>query len=133
MPASYPHFLAADTDVWTKYLNDPVAPITEVWYDVHVGNAIKTLPGADAMTERIAAGIGRKRIDVVAHVRNGFWVIEVKPVASMGALGQILTYAQLFVKEYQVDGEIWPVIIADDVDEDMKIQFDAMGVVVILT
>lgn len=130
---SYPHFLAADTDVWTRYLQDPLAPISEVWYDVHVGQAMRVLPDADPMTQRIAAGIGRKRIDVIAKVRQGFWVIEVKPIASMGALGQILTYTQLFINEYEVDGEVWPVIIADEVDEDLRLQFDFMSVVVILT
>ena len=38
---TYPHFLAADTEVWSKYLDEPIAPITEVWYDVHVGRAVE--------------------------------------------------------------------------------------------
>ncbi len=127
----YPHFLAADSDVWTQYLKDPVAPITEVWYDVHVGQGMLLPVGASDMDRRISAGVSRKRIDVVARVRGGFWVIEVKPVASMGALGQILTYTRLFIQEYPVDGEVWPVIIADLVDQDLASEFDALGVVVI--
>ena len=130
---TYPHFLAADTDVWTRYLADPVAPITEVWYDVHVGLPVSVGDDAGDMEKRIAFGITRKRIDVVAKIRQGYWVIEVKPIAGMTALGQILAYTNLFINEYDLDGEVWPVIIADEVDKDVIGQFEALGVVVILT
>ncbi|GAH71751.1 unnamed protein product, partial [marine sediment metagenome] len=45
MPA-YPHMLAEDTAVWTKYLQSPLVPIKELWYDVHVGIGIRLEPGA---------------------------------------------------------------------------------------
>lgn len=130
---TYPHFLAADTDVWTRYLSDPVVPIKEVWYDVRVGAPVELAAGADDMTRRIAAGLTRKRIDVVAKVGSGFWIIEVKPIAGLMALGQILIYTRLFAAEFLVDGEIFPVIVADQVDEDVRPFLDSMGVVVILT
>ena len=129
---SYPHFLAADTDVWTRYLGNPIVPIKEVWYDVHVGGAVKLLPGADEMDKRIAAGVTRKRIDVVAKVGAGFWIIEVKPVAGMTAIGQIIIYTRLFVQEFQVTGEVFPVIVADQVDQDVAPEIDSLGVVVIV-
>ena len=129
---TYPHFLAADTDVWTRYLADPIVPIKEVWYDVHVGGAVQLLPDADEMDRRIAAGVTRKRIDVVAKVGAGFWIIEVKPVAGMVAIGQIIIYTRLFLQEFQVTGEVFPVIIADEVDQDVAPEIDSLGVVVIV-
>ena len=30
----YPHMMAEDTEVWSKYLASPLVPIKEVWYDV---------------------------------------------------------------------------------------------------
>ena len=128
----YPHFLSADTGVWTRYLANPVAPLKEVWYDVHVGAGMSLAPDASEMDRRIAWGVARKRIDVVAKVGQGYWVIEVKPFASMVALGQIIAYTRLFALEYDVPGEIWPVIVADDVDNDLAGGFDALGVVVIV-
>ncbi len=129
---TYPHFLAADTDVWSRYLADPVVPIKEVWYDVHVGRAIETAAGSGEMEQRIAAGVSRKRIDVVAKIGAGFWIIEVKPVAGMAAIGQILIYTRLFLQEFQVTGEVFPVIIADEVDQDVAPEIDSLGVVVIV-
>ncbi len=129
---TYPHFLAADTDVWSRYLADPIVPIKEVWYDVHVGGAVQLLPGADEMDMRIAAGVTRKRIDVVAKVGAGFWIIEVKPVAGLTAIGQIIIYTRLFVREFSVTGEVFPVIVADEVDQDVAPEIDSLGVVVIV-
>ena len=129
---TYPHFLAADIGVWSRYLADPIVPIKEVWYDLHVGNAVTLQSNAGEMEKRIAAGVSRKRIDVVAKVGEGFWVIEVKPVAGLTALGQIIIYTRLFLKEFQVTGEVFPVIIADEIDDDILPEIDSLGVVVIV-
>lgn len=129
---SYPHMMMEDIAVWTKYLKAWLVPIREVWYDVHVGKAIEPVVAGDELGARIAAGISRKRIDVVAAVGGGYWVIEVKPFANMVALGQVLTYTRLFVAEYRVEGEVWPVIVCDSVDEDLVDEFEAAGVAVIV-
>jgi len=131
MPA-YPHMLAEDTAVWTKYLQSPLVPIKELWYDVQVGKPMEVSKDAPEIEKRVAAGISRKRIDVVAHVGGGFWVIEVKPRANMVALGQVVTYARLFVQDYSPQGEVWPVIVCDSADEDLVDQFDELGVAVIV-
>ncbi len=129
---TYPHFLAADTEVWTRYLRDPIVPIKEVWYDVHVGLPVDLGAAADEMDRRIAAGVSRKRIDVVAKIGAGFWIIEVKPVAGLTAIGQIMIYYRLFLREFQVAGEVFPVIIADEIDQDITPEIDSLGVVVIV-
>jgi len=128
---SYPHMLTEDTEVWSKYLADPVHPIKEVWYDVHVGQGMLLPVGAPDIDKRIARGISRKRIDVVARVGGGLWVVEIKPFASMLALGQILSYTRLFIEEYRPDEEVRPVIVCDAIDGDLLDEFEALGVVVI--
>lgn len=128
---SYPHMLAEDTEVWSRYLAAPVAPIKDVWYDVHVGGAVTPVEEADLLGARIAAGITRKRIDVIAAVGGGYWVIEVKPFGSMLAVGQISSYTRLFVREYAPDGETWPVIVCDNADPDVTDLCEDLGVVLI--
>lgn len=127
----YPHMLSEDTEVWSKYLADPVHPITEVWYDVHVGAPVPGVKPGDELGMRIASGITRKRIDVVARVGGGFWVIEIKPFASMLALGQALSYTRLFFEEYRPVEEVLPVVVCDAVDDDLLDEFEALGVIVI--
>jgi len=127
----YPHMLAEDTEVWSKYLADPIDAIAEVWYDVHVGLPVEVPDAADALGARIARGITRKRIDVVCRVDSTLWVVEIKPFASMTALGQVLGYTRLFIEEYRPTVEVLPVIVCDAVDDDLVDEFEVDGVLVI--
>lgn len=127
----YPHLLMEDTAIWTEYLKDPIAPIKKVWYDVHVGKAVPVAGGPETMAARISAGVTRKRIDVVAAVGGGYWVVEIKPFGSMLALGQAISYSRLFNRDYKPDGEVWPVVICSEVDMDIFDEFAAAGVALI--
>ncbi len=127
----YPHMLSEDIAVWTEYLKDPIALIKRVWYDVKVGGAIDTGKPVGSLEQRIAAGVSRKRIDVIALVGGGYWVIEIKPFGSMMAMGQVLTYSRLFTEEYRPAGQVFPVIVCSRADPDMIGEFDDAGVVVI--
>ena len=127
----YPHMLREDTEVWTRFLESGFIKIKEVWYDVRVGLPVFLGLGADVRDKRIAAGLTRKRIDAVAAVGGGLWIIELKPYANMYAVGQILTYTRLFVKEYVTHGQVVSVIICNDYDKDLLGQFDELGILVI--
>ncbi len=128
---SYPHLLSDDTDVWTKYLESPITEIKRVWYDLHVGAAVQLGPGADQMDKKIADGVTKKRIDVVASVGGGYWVIELKRVGNMTALGQALVYSRLFRIEFNIFEEVWPVVICDELDLDLIDDYDLAGVALI--
>ena len=128
---SYPHMLTEDTAVWTEYLKAPVLPIKRVWYDVHVGAIPVELNGAPIIDRKIAAGIYRKRIDVVALVGAAYWVIELKPLGSMLALGQVLAYSRLFWAEFEPAVPVWPVVICDRIDPDLFDDYELAGVMVI--
>lgn len=123
--------LAEDNAVWMKFLKTDAGLIKELWYDVRVGQAVLLPVGASNRERRIAAGLTRKRIDVVCSVGGGFWVVEVKPYASMLAVGQVISYVRLFAIEYTVPGQIIPVIVCDNYDNDLLDEFDELGVLVL--
>jgi len=123
--------LSEDTEVWTKYLKSPLFLIKEVWYDVHVGKPVEGLEPGDKLGMRIASGITRKRIDVVARVGSGLWVIEIKPFAGMLALGQVLSYTRLFIDEFRPRGDVASVIVCGEADADLLDNFEALDVMVI--
>lgn len=127
----YPHMMVEDTAVWTKFLDSKVVPIKEVWYDVRVGQSVFLTEGAGDMERKIAAGLTRKRIDVVAAVEDSLWVIEVKPYANMYALGQIQTYVYLFEQEYVTPETVQGVIVCDDYDIDLIGEFADLGIMVL--
>lgn len=128
----YPHLLAEDNAVWSKFIDQNIGRLQEVWYDVRVGQPVKLHEDASDMEKKIAAGLTRKRIDVVALSGGDYWVIEIKPYASMLALGQVMTYARLFALQYEVTGRVIPVIVCDTIDADLIEEFMEMGVMVLV-
>lgn len=127
----YPHMLTEDNNVWTKFLQTDGHMLKKVWYDVKVGLPVFLGLGASDIERRIAASVTRKRIDVVCSVEGGYWVVEIKPRASMLAVGQVLSYVRLFSLEYLPDGQTIPVIVCDSYDEDLVDEFDEMGILVL--
>jgi len=117
---NYPHMMTEDRDIWTKFLESKEFEIGEVWYDVHCGHGLPVKTDIGSMEYKISQGVTRKRIDVVCVVKKELWIIEVKPHANMGALGQIITYEKLFREEYTTPYKIIPVILCWTVDPDVK-------------
>lgn len=127
----YPHLLKEDNAVWDKFLQKNLDRIKKVWYDVRVGQPVLLPVGASDMERRIAAGLTRKRIDVVCFVDDGFWVVEVKPYASMLAMGQVISYHRLFEIEYPAAVPAIPVIVCDTLDADLVDKFDVLDILVL--
>lgn len=132
MRPHYPHMLAEDNEVWSRFLEQNFEKMQEVWYDVRVGQPVALDAAASDMEKKIAAGLTRKRIDVVAFADGNYWVIEVKPYASMLALGQVISYARLFALQYDIRGRVIPVIVCDTVDADLIDEFQEMGIMVLV-
>lgn len=124
----YPHMLEEDRRVWTRFLETERHRLVRVWYDVRVGGAVDVGSDADELLGRISRGLTRKRIDVVARVGGGYWVIEVKPFGSMLALGQAITYRDLFMREFRPAEEVVGVVVCDKADADMIDEFEAEGI-----
>lgn len=116
---NYPHMLVEDRDLWTKFLETKEFEIDRVWYDVHCGLGLPVPGGIDSMEYKISQGVTRKRIDVICSVKDELWIIEIKPHANMGALGQIITYERLFYDEYITDLMVVPVILCWSMDPDI--------------
>ncbi|GAI77685.1 unnamed protein product, partial [marine sediment metagenome] len=98
----YEHMMREDYATWTTFLQSREMFLDEVWYDVHVGQAMAVPEGSPVYMEAHAAAVSRKRIDVVGRTAKEFWIIEVKPYANMQAIGQVLIYEDLFCREFEL-------------------------------
>jgi len=128
----YRHMMPLDADVWGRYLEAQTVLITQCWYDVHVGRGMAADYEIDPNLSAVSQGVSRKRIDVVAEIAGGFWVIEVKPLASMQAIGQVICYTNLFLDEFAISGDVQSVIICAQADDDLLQSYDRFGVGVIV-
>lgn len=127
----YPHMLPEDAIVWSGFIESGFGEIREVWYDVHVGTAVIAPVALGEAMQRVADAVTRKRIDVVGRVGGGFWVIEVKPICGMKALGQAVTYRRLFNEEFGDGSDIVGVVICFQVEGDVIETAEELGVLVI--
>jgi len=123
--------LPEDVDVWQRYLGGGPAAFEEVWYDVHVGTAMPMPPDAPEWMQRVVDGVSRKRIDVVASLGTWFWIIELKPVCGMAALGQAVTYQDLFEAEHAGGRSCLAVVICHQVEADVQQTAERLGVLVL--
>ena len=126
----YLHMMPEDSEIWTRFLKNADVVIDEVWYDVRVGQAVEVASGRPDWMRRWADYSTRKRIDVVARRGCDYWVIEVKPLAGMVALGQAIYYGEAFRKEYRPPRGVISAVVTDSVDQDVRSIFEQYGVVV---
>jgi hypothetical protein len=92
----YPHLMVGDIAIWDRFLALEDHGFDSFDYDVHVGEGI--IPSAEWTPEiqAMALALSEKRIDVVGWVHDVPTIIEVKPSASLSAIGQVLCYRELY-------------------------------------
>lgn len=128
----YAHMKPADRKIWEKFIAEFPDAYDECRYDVHVGSIPKfvdpnPLSGSDG-EERLY----KRKIDVIAYKENEIDAIELKPRAGSSAIGQVLMYRDLFIKEYKPGRFVRPVIITDVSDTDVLAFAEKAGVKMIL-
>ena len=128
----YPHLAQADVPVWEAFLATRLIKFSRIYYDVGVGGkAARHLP-QDEELRPMWKTLVRKRIDAVAIAAGSDWCIEVKPVAGMAALGQVLTYRQLFATEGRGAQTARAVVVCFRGDDDVEEVFSTFGVSVVV-
>ena len=126
----YPHMLPQDAETWTRFLQGRQWVPEHVWYDLHVGQEVQLPAGSPAWLLRVAAGVTRKRIDVVGFLGGTYYVVEVKPYMNQLALGQALVYVPLFEAEFALQGKAVACVVCDQVDIDVGPIANRMGVTI---
>jgi len=117
--SKYTHLYQKDYATWTAFIESEWNLLDEVWYDVHVGRAMGVPEGSPGWMDDVVAGVSRKRIDVVGRIGTRFYIIEVKPEANMKAIGQVVTYRNLFIKEFKNIGPVQALIVSTTCDADI--------------
>lgn len=109
----YPHLEPLDTAIWSAYLDTDPWPTATVAYDIHVGTpAIVPLDTPDNY-RRMVEHLSTLRIDAVVFLNHKTHIIEIKPSASLSAIGQALCYAHLFHARYPHILKPTPTILTD--------------------
>ena len=115
----YEHMMPEDRDCWTRFLKERPLYFEEVWYDMHVGVPVIPPEGSPLWMWDVSNAVTRKRIDVIGRFKSKLYIVEVKTVLNMKALGQAVTYHDLFIRDYETDLEVIPAVICEMSDADL--------------
>ena len=98
----FPHLLGRDAAIFRRFLDTPRAQqYIGFDFDIKVGIYAKDAIQNPSPDANLLAGTLAKRIDAVAFIdQNTLDLIEVKDSNIANALGQLLTYKQLFQDTY---------------------------------
>lgn len=103
----------ADIHIWEKFIRANAGFFDSVDYDVPVGDLPEWLDHENDSHAASQAILYKKKIDVVGYIRDEIWLVELKPFAGSGALGQILTYEILYKREHKGTETIRPCVITN--------------------
>lgn len=116
----YPHMMEQEIITWKKFLRSYGHNFAKYRYDVHVGKGVGRIPGFTPVLQDMAVRITQKRIDVLAARGPETYIIEIKDRASMAAIGQLITYRELYESRYGRGRITGLIIVAETVDPDIR-------------
>lgn len=124
----YPHMFPLDIAIWERFLDEKASQYQSFWYDWKVGTGTEPAEHFSDGFKKMVQDLSRYRIDVIGVFPGGVEVFEVKPNASMGAIGQVQGYVALLREEHPELGEIVPALVTDRELPDMARLTAAVGV-----
>lgn len=123
-----PHMLAPDIPIWYRFLREWGEHITALYYDCLLGGPAFDKDEEKDPMKRMWRALSSKRADAIAEMENEVWLIEVSAYPGMRALGQLLTYHTLWVQDPKIDKPAVMVLVADQIDPDVKLSYTPYGV-----
>ena len=132
MPQEFTHLLPLERPIWARYLASTTEEFLSLTYDLHLGEGAPVDPVWSEGTKAIVAAVSRKRVDVVGETLDSVIIFEVKPRAGMGAMGQLLTYRELYLREHRPTKPLRMVVVCERVEPDVPGIYGQYGIEIAL-
>lgn len=123
MAVKYRHMLPNEELIWDVYIEKFGLPEGRVEYDVHLGEGAAIDEGWPEWHRRMVKSLSTHRADVVVERVGEVVIVEIKRVAGMGALGQLVGYEALWVREHGVDRPVRLVCVCEVAEADIEAAF----------
>ena len=116
-----------DIAIWERFLEKYAADYEGFDYDIKVGTGSIPKEGTPENYARMQQVLSKYRIDAVGFKNGEIEIIEVKPEASTVAVGQIVTYVDLYNRDFKPTQKVVGVIVTDKEVGDMKYLTEKYG------
>ena len=127
----YRHMAKRDAAVWETFVKLNPDRFSAVAFDCALGGVITTSDDteeADRLGWQYTTAL---KIDVVARDGDRYWIIEVRPEATVSALGAAISYALVADREEAFDGPLQASVLCTYMQPDVKWCCDRLGVQVL--
>jgi hypothetical protein len=128
----YPHMLADEARIWTRFLQATCLVFENITYDLHLGAGVLPLPSDPEYMRRLLSAVTKKRVDALGETEGDIWIFEVKPRISMSALGQLVTYFELYQQEFRPVKPVFLAAVGEREAPDIRSAFDLYAVNIFL-
>lgn len=126
--ARYPHMLPEERRIWSKFITGKERNYLKLTYDLHLGYGVFPPYDASPQLKAVIESTSRKRVDAIGESVNQITIFEVKPRGGMSAMGQLLTYKDLYVKEYRPTKPIKLALVCERLEPDVSSTLQANGI-----
>ena len=117
--------LKTDVPVWYRFLEKYGHPFINLYYDSLLGMKDLTPEERQDPYKRDWQIITARRADAIAELDGEVWIIEVAIDPGLRALGQVLTYRTLWLRDPKIMKMEKMIIVAETMEENL---IDAAGV-----
>lgn len=128
---NYPHMAKLDAAVWERFLDRMAAGFESFCYDVALGG--RRIEGLElSIEEQLGWQYNTAlKIDAVGLTPEQAWIIEVRPNATVSALGSALCYTLVAGRDEVFDRQLVPVICCETMQPDVEWTCGRLGVTVV--
>lgn len=128
----YPNMREAETLIWERFLAAQPDAYDEVAYNVKVGEGAVIPEGTQQEIADDFTMLTQRKIDVVGFKGNNIDIIELKPYAGTGAVGQVKAYGVLYKNTYDANAKPNLIVMSDVEQRDTRTVAEAEGVKLII-
>lgn len=128
----YPHMLEGEAKIWTRFLRATDLEFESITYDTHLGAGVLPLPTDPEYMRRLLSAVTKKRVDAIGETAEDIWIFEIKPRISMSALGQLITYFELYQEQIRPTKPVMVAAVGEREAPDIQATFDLYAVNIIL-
>lgn len=123
MAVKYAHMLPNEELIWDAYIERFGLPVGRIRYDVHLGDGAAIDEAWPEWMGRMVKSLSTHRADVIIERRDEVVIVEIKRVAGMGGLGQLVGYEALWVREHGVSRPVRLVCVCEVAEADIEAAF----------
>lgn len=113
-----PHMLDPDVPVWYRFLALYGAPFQKLYYDCWLGGPTYSAQEMKDKLTKMWRGMLVKRADAIAELNDEVWIIEVSADPGLRAIGQLLSYRVLWLRDPKVMKPEKMVLVAATLEDD---------------